>query len=71
MADLNLTIGKPNAQNFISGTVVDENGNALAEAFVYAWADDGREVYSETDSNGAFNILVPAGSVWHVGGVFL
>ena len=70
VADLNLTIGKPSDQNFISGNVVDENGNALEEAYVYAWADDGREVYGQTDSNGAFNILVPNGSVWHVGGEY-
>ncbi len=70
VSDLNLTIGKPNAENFIAGTIVDEQGNPIEEAFVYAWADDGREVYGETDSNGAFSISVPAGTVWHVGGEY-
>ena len=67
VVDLNLTISKPSETNFISGTVSGPSGNLLSEAYVYAWADDGREVYSQTDSDGAFKILAPKGSVWHVG----
>ena len=67
VSDLNLTIGKPSVENFISGSVLDPSGNPIEEAFVYAWADDGREAFAETDENGAFSISVPSGTVWHVG----
>ena len=67
VSDLNLTITKPSADNFISGTILDPNGNAVADAIVYAWSDDGREAYVETDENGEYSLLVPNGVVWHVG----
>ena len=62
-----MTIGKPSVENFISGSVLDPSGSPIEEAFVYAWADDGREAFAETDENGAFSISVPSGTVWHVG----
>ena len=67
VSDLNLTITKPSADNFISGTILDPSGNAVADAIVYAWSDDGREAYVETDENGEYSLLVPNGVVWHVG----
>ena len=70
VSDLNLTIAIPSDDNFISGSILDESGNPLEEALVYAWADDGREAFAETDSSGAYKILVPNGTVWHVGGEY-
>ena len=67
VSDLNLTISKPSVDNFISGTVLDPTGNAVTDAVVYAWSDDGREAYVETDANGSYSLLVPEGAVWHVG----
>ena len=67
VTDLNLTISKPSTDNFISGTILDPSGNAVEDAIVYAWSDDGREAYVETDENGAYSLLVPNGVVWHVG----
>ena len=67
VSDLNLTITKPNSENFISGTILDPNGNTVADAIVYAWSDVGREAYVETDENGSYSLLVPNGVVWHVG----
>jgi protocatechuate 3,4-dioxygenase beta subunit len=70
VSDLNLTIAIPSNDNFISGSILDESGNPLEEALVYAWADDGRESFAETDSSGAYKILVPNGTVWHLGGEY-
>ena len=67
VSDLNLTITKPSSQNYIAGTILDINGSAIADAVVYAWSDDGREAYVETDENGTYSLLVPDGAVWHVG----
>ena len=67
MSDLNLTITKPSSENFISGTIKDPNGNTVVDAIVYAWSDDGREAYVETDENGSYTLQVPNGVVWHVG----
>jgi hypothetical protein len=67
VSDLNLTITKPSTDNFISGTILDPDGNPVEDAIVYAWSDDGREAYVETDVNGSYSLLVPNGSVWHVG----
>ena len=67
VSDLNLTITKPSTDNYISGTILDPDGNAVEDAIVYAWSDDGREAYVETDANGSYSLLVPNGSVWHVG----
>jgi hypothetical protein len=67
VSDLNLTITKPSTDNFISGTILDPGGNPVEDAIVYAWSDDGREAYVETDVNGSYSLLVPNGSVWHVG----
>ena len=66
VSDLNLTITKPSNQNYIAGTILDINGSAIADAVVYAWSDDGREAYVETDENGSY-FFVPDGAVWHVG----
>ena len=43
VTDLNLTISKPSTDNFISGTILDPSGNAVEDAIVYAWSDDGRK----------------------------
>ena len=67
VSDLNLTITKPSSENFISGTIKDPNGNTVVDAIVYAWSDDGREAYVETDENGSYTLQVPNGVVWHVG----
>ena len=67
ITDLNLTIAKPSEANFLSGTVKDSSGSVIEDAYVYAWSDDGREVSGPTSSDGTFSILVPAGSVWHIG----
>ena len=67
VSDLNLTITKPSSKNFISGTIKDPNGNTVVDAIVYAWSDDGRETYVETDENGSYTLQVPNGVVWHVG----
>ena len=67
VSDLNLTITKPSLENFISGTILDPDGNPVVEAIVYAWSDDGREAYVETDENGEYSLQVPNGVVWHVG----
>jgi hypothetical protein len=67
VSDLNLTITKPSTDNFISGTILDPGGNPVEDAIVYAWSDDGREAYVETDVNGSYSLFVPNGSVWHVG----
>ena len=67
VSDLNLTITKPSTDNYIAGTILDPNGNAVEDAIVYAWSDDGREAYVETDANGSYSLLVPNGVVWHVG----
>ena len=41
--------------------------NPVSDAIVYAWSDDGREAYVETNANGEYSLLVPNGAVWHVG----
>ena len=65
VTDLNLTISKSNA--YILGKVLGVDGDSVADATVYAWADDGRENHVTTDENGDFNVSVSSGSVWHVG----
>ena len=65
VTDLNLTISKANA--YILGKVLGVDGNSVADATVYAWADDGRENHVTTDEKGDFNVSVSSGSVWHVG----
>jgi hypothetical protein len=65
VTDLNLTISKANT--YIFGKAFGVDGNPVAGATVYAWADDGRENYASTDANGDFNVSVSSGSVWHVG----
>ena len=65
VTDLNLTISRANA--YILGNVLGIDGNSVADATVYAWADDGRENHVTTDENGDFNVSVSSGSVWHVG----
>ncbi|MFL2929163.1 MAG: hypothetical protein ACJZ72_11350 [Opitutales bacterium] len=67
VSDLNLTISKPSALNFISGTIAKSTNEIIEGATVYAWADDGREIDAVTDSNGSFKLTVPSGVVWHVG----
>ena len=64
---LNLTITKPSSENFIAGTILDPTGNPVSDAIVYAWSDDGREAYVETNANGEYSLQVPNGAVWHVG----
>ena len=70
ITDLNLTIAKPSSSNFISGNVIGIEGTGLEGAIVYAWADDGRENETLTDSNGDFNVSVTSGVIWHVGAEF-
>ena len=67
ISDLNLIISKPSTDNFIAGTILDPDGIPVADAIVYAWSDDGREAYVETNANGEYSLLVPNGAVWHVG----
>ena len=67
ISDLNLTITKPSSENFIAGTILDPTGNPVSDAIVYAWSDDGREAYVETNANGEYSLQVPNGAVWHVG----
>jgi hypothetical protein len=67
VSDLNLTISKPSALNFISGTISKSTNEIIEGATVYAWADDGREIDAISDSNGSFKLTVPSGVVWHVG----
>ena len=66
-SDLNMSLGKLKEENFVEGTIIDEQGNKLEEAFVYAWSDDGRVIEGETDANGSFKLNVPKGVVWHIG----
>ena len=65
MTDLNMSISKANS--YILGTVLGIDGNPVADATVYAWADDGRENHATTDGNGDFNVTVSSGTIWHVG----
>ncbi|MAV28581.1 MAG: hypothetical protein CMF43_02110, partial [Legionellales bacterium] len=58
---------KPASENFISGTVKDDNNNTLAEALVYAWTYEGLEAETLTDENGSFSINVSTGSIWKIG----
>ncbi|MDG0965450.1 MAG: carboxypeptidase-like regulatory domain-containing protein [Opitutales bacterium] len=67
VSDLNLTISKPSTLNFISGTISKSTNEVIEGASVYAWADDGREIDTISDSNGSFKLTVPSGVVWHVG----
>ena len=65
VTDLNMSISKANS--FILGTVLGIDGNPMADATVYAWADDGRENHATTNGNGDFNVTVSSGTIWHVG----
>ncbi len=58
---------QPAQDNYLSGSVVDDNGNSLAGAFVYAWTFDGREVSGYADENGDFNITASSGALWKLG----
>ena len=60
-------LAQPAQNNYLSGTVLDEDGEALAGAYVYAWTFDGREISAYADSNGDFNITAPNGALWKLG----
>jgi hypothetical protein len=62
-----LRLVAPPPDEFIEGTVLDDKGDHLEGAFVWAWSVDGqsKEVYS--GEFGYFRFDVMAGDVWHVG----
>ena len=60
-------IAQPVQDNYLAGSVVDENGNLLAGAFVYGWTFDGREISGFADEYGDFNITAPKGALWKLG----
>ncbi|MFP6887666.1 MAG: hypothetical protein VB997_08890, partial [Opitutales bacterium] len=64
---LSLALGKIKDENYIEGTITDDQGKPLEEAFVYAWSDDGRVIEGETNADGTYQLMVPKGVVWHVG----
>ena len=66
-AGVEFRLSRPVQNNYISGTVLDDNGNALIGAFVYAWTYDGRKISGYTDSTGDFNITAPKGVQWKLG----
>ena len=62
---------EPDQENYISSSVIDDSNNALEEAYVYAWTNDGLEASSYTNANGDFNITVASGNVWNVGSEYI
>ena len=69
-ATVTLALNKLVENNFISGTI-SADGSAVESAYVYAWSDDGQYAEAKTDADGAYKILVPTGSKWHVGADFI
>ena len=63
--DFNLT--KPSEDNYITGSILDTDGNPIAFASVYAWNFDGSSAQSETNSDGQFTLSVLPGKIWQVG----
>jgi hypothetical protein len=59
------TVGYPGAT--ISGTVKLEDGTPVANAYVYAWSDNGQAAETTADSSGAYSLSVPEGALWHIG----
>lgn len=70
ITDLEMILEKPNPDNFISGTLMNVSGQALADALVYAWTDEDREIQTTTDINGEFTLSATSGAVWHIGGEY-
>ena len=60
-------IAKPEQDNYVSGSVIDDNGNPLIGAFVYGWTFDGREISGFANEDGDFNITAPVGVLWNLG----
>jgi len=61
------SLAKPPVENFISGSVIDDQNQSLSNAYVYAWNYDGVEVSSYTNSEGDFNMSVSHGTIWYIG----
>ena len=78
-ADLSFTFLTSDAT--LSGTVTDgvgitmnkirtlAVGDAVSDAFVYAYSDKGFYTEGESDANGQFTLNVLQGDNWHVGGI--
>ncbi|MFP6901404.1 MAG: hypothetical protein VCA36_10700, partial [Opitutales bacterium] len=66
-AEIKLTLGRRSEDEFIAGKVIDEEGAAVAGAFVYAWSEGGRFTETESETDGSFSLPVTSGDVWRIG----
>ena len=65
--EIQLTLGRKKAEEYLSGIVKSTNGAPLAKAFVYAWSPEGQAVEGKSEANGSFKLEVSTGSHWFVG----
>ena len=65
---LTFVFSQASAANLVSlsGTAKLEDGS-VANAYVWAWSEDGQSVSQQTVSNGSFVFKVSPNSVWHLG----